>query len=73
MYDDLYSHLPTQGWMFLPITQYHSGGEEANFEGDNKACKLLLKNSGIKYAGWCCIDVCISVLLKFRFPLSSKL
>ena len=20
MYDDLYSYLPTQGWMFLPIT-----------------------------------------------------
>lgn len=25
MYDDLYMHLPTQGWMFTPLVQYHSG------------------------------------------------
>eukprot|EP01065_Artemidia_motanka_P000574 TRINITY_DN1026_c0_g1_i1.p1 TRINITY_DN1026_c0_g1~~TRINITY_DN1026_c0_g1_i1.p1 ORF type:complete len:774 (+),score=191.91 TRINITY_DN1026_c0_g1_i1:58-2379(+) len=31
MYDDLYEHLPTQGWMFLPIVDYHSGGDAAAF------------------------------------------
>ena len=25
MYDDTYYHLPTQGWMFLPLVQYHGG------------------------------------------------
>eukprot|EP01064_Diplonema_japonicum_P011089 TRINITY_DN1836_c1_g1_i1.p1 TRINITY_DN1836_c1_g1~~TRINITY_DN1836_c1_g1_i1.p1 ORF type:complete len:730 (+),score=233.37 TRINITY_DN1836_c1_g1_i1:85-2274(+) len=32
LYDDLYVHLPTQGWMFLPITQYHAGGTAAEFQ-----------------------------------------
>lgn len=31
MYDDLYMHTPTQGWMFLPIVQYHGGGAAASF------------------------------------------
>jgi len=31
MYDDLYIHTPTQGWMFLPIVQYHGGGSAAAF------------------------------------------
>eukprot|EP00048_Salpingoeca_helianthica_P016197 m.230956 g.230956 ORF g.230956 m.230956 type:complete len:742 (-) comp18202_c0_seq1:20-2245(-) len=31
MYDDLYAHLPTQGWMFLPIVDYHGGGADAAF------------------------------------------
>lgn len=31
MYDDLYHFLPTQGWMFLPITDYHAGGADATF------------------------------------------
>ena len=25
MYDDTYYHLPTQGWMFVPLIQYHGG------------------------------------------------
>lgn len=25
MYDDTYFHLPTQGWMFLPLVQYEKG------------------------------------------------
>lgn len=33
MYDDLYMHLPTQGWMFVPLADYHSGGPEASFAG----------------------------------------
>ena len=37
MYDDLYAYLPTQGWMFLPITDYHAGGEAAAFGNDLKA------------------------------------
>jgi hypothetical protein len=31
MYDDLYAHLPTQGWMFVPIVDYHGGGPDAAF------------------------------------------
>eukprot|EP01006_Ploeotia_vitrea_P056121 TRINITY_DN68068_c5_g1_i1.p1 TRINITY_DN68068_c5_g1~~TRINITY_DN68068_c5_g1_i1.p1 ORF type:complete len:737 (+),score=52.82 TRINITY_DN68068_c5_g1_i1:17-2227(+) len=31
MYDDLYTHIPTQGWMFLPLIQYHAGGAAAEF------------------------------------------
>ena len=31
MFDDLFVHLPTQGWMFVPITEYHAGGAEAIF------------------------------------------
>ncbi len=25
MYDDTYDRLPTQGWMFVPISDYHGG------------------------------------------------
>ena len=32
MYDDLYRMLPTQGWMFVPLVQYHGGGAAAAFE-----------------------------------------
>lgn len=32
MYDDLYRLLPTQGWMFVPLDEYHSGGENATFQ-----------------------------------------
>lgn len=32
MYDDLFAHTPTQGWMFVPIGQYHVGGSAASFE-----------------------------------------
>lgn len=31
LYDDLYQHLPTQGWMFVPLVPYHAGGEVASF------------------------------------------
>eukprot|EP00054_Salpingoeca_dolichothecata_P016400 m.96117 g.96117 ORF g.96117 m.96117 type:complete len:272 (+) comp21965_c0_seq1:1401-2216(+) len=32
MYDDLYHFLPTQGWMFVPLVDYHGGGAAAAFE-----------------------------------------
>ena len=32
MYDDMYTHLPTQGWMFVPIGDYHAGGDAAAFQ-----------------------------------------
>jgi len=32
MYDDLYHYIPTVGWMFLPLTVYHGGGDAAQFE-----------------------------------------
>ena len=32
MFDDTYDLLPTQGWMFLPIQDYHGGGIPAAFE-----------------------------------------
>eukprot|EP01060_Flectonema_neradi_P038947 TRINITY_DN834_c3_g1_i1.p1 TRINITY_DN834_c3_g1~~TRINITY_DN834_c3_g1_i1.p1 ORF type:complete len:731 (+),score=110.09 TRINITY_DN834_c3_g1_i1:70-2262(+) len=42
MYDDLYLHLPTQGWMFLPIQDYHAGGSAASFAGHEKAYEWAL-------------------------------
>lgn len=32
MYDDTYHFIPTQGWMFVPLVQYHGGGAVAMFE-----------------------------------------
>lgn len=32
LYDDLYTHLPTQGWEFVPIIDYHAGGPAATFD-----------------------------------------
>eukprot|EP00118_Oscarella_pearsei_P004028 m.16731 g.16731 ORF g.16731 m.16731 type:complete len:733 (+) comp27105_c0_seq1:15-2213(+) len=32
MYDDTYHFIPTQGWMFVPLVQYHGGGAAATFE-----------------------------------------
>ncbi|CAF0941556.1 unnamed protein product [Didymodactylos carnosus] len=32
MFDDLYERTPTQGWMFVPLTPYHGGGDDAQFE-----------------------------------------
>jgi hypothetical protein len=31
VYDNTYTMLPTQGWMFLPLSEYHSGGDSATF------------------------------------------
>ncbi|CAF1288987.1 unnamed protein product [Didymodactylos carnosus] len=32
MFDDLYERIPTTGWMFVPLTVYHGGGDAAQFE-----------------------------------------
>ena len=32
LYDDTYSKVVTQGWMFVPLVQYHGGGNAAQFE-----------------------------------------
>ena len=32
VYEDLYLRIPTQGWGFLPLVDYHSGGAAAAFE-----------------------------------------
>lgn len=32
VYEDTYMKLPTQGWMFVPLTDYHAGGDEAAFD-----------------------------------------
>ena len=32
MYDETYFKIPTEGWMFLPLVDYHGGGDEAAFE-----------------------------------------
>jgi hypothetical protein len=31
MYDDTFISTPTQGWMFLPLEDYHAGGDDAAF------------------------------------------
>mmetsp|Transcript_28118 Transcript_28118/g.55310 ORF Transcript_28118/g.55310 Transcript_28118/m.55310 type:complete len:389 (+) Transcript_28118:15-1181(+) len=42
LYDDLYTHLPTQGWMFLPLSDYHAGGSAATFQGHNQEYEWAL-------------------------------
>lgn len=42
LYDDLYAHLPTQGWMFLPLDVYHAGGDAATFQSHNDAYEWAL-------------------------------
>ena len=42
LYDDLYSYLPTQGWMFLPLSAYHAGGAPATFSGHEQAYEFAL-------------------------------
>ena len=32
VYVNTYHYIPSQGWMFLPLVQYHGGGEAATFE-----------------------------------------
>jgi hypothetical protein len=33
IYDDLYRLLPSQSWMFVPLSEYHGGGDAATFIG----------------------------------------
>ena len=42
MYDDLYSHLPSQGWMFLPVGDYHAGADSASFAGHTTAYEWII-------------------------------
>jgi hypothetical protein len=37
LYDDLYDLRPTQGWMLIPLSDYHAGGDGAAFAGHAKA------------------------------------
>ena len=32
VFEDTYLKLPTQGWMFVPLTDYHAGGDAAAFD-----------------------------------------
>jgi len=42
MYDDMYARLPTQGWMFVPLSDYHAGGPAASFASDPEALEFAL-------------------------------
>ena len=42
MYDDLYSRLPTQGWMFVPLGDYHAGGDAATFQNHPQEYEFAL-------------------------------
>jgi hypothetical protein len=42
LFDDLYKYLPTQGWMFVPLTEYHSGGSVATFADHPKELDFAL-------------------------------
>lgn len=42
LYDDLYTHTPTMGWMFLPLSAYHAGGDVATFAGHEQAYEFAL-------------------------------
>ena len=32
LFDDTMNRIPSEGWMFLPLRDYHSGGEAAAFQ-----------------------------------------
>ena len=32
LFEDTFRYIPTVGWMFLPLTVYHGGGDAAMFE-----------------------------------------
>ena len=32
LFEDTFHFIPTVGWMFLPLTVYHGGGDAAMFE-----------------------------------------
>ncbi|KAL3906329.1 MAG: hypothetical protein SGILL_009313 [Bacillariaceae sp.] len=56
LYDDLYRRLPTQGWMFVPLSEYHSGGDVATFanhpqELDFAIAQYLGAGTGACYRG----------------------
>ncbi|XP_002157999.4 uncharacterized protein LOC100206309 isoform X1 [Hydra vulgaris] len=36
LFDRIYNYIPTAGWMFLPLVDYHGGGAEAAFEPLNQ-------------------------------------
>jgi len=42
MFDDLYTFLPTMGWMFVPLDDYHAGGPAAAFAHDAEAYEWAL-------------------------------
>ena len=42
MYDDTYNLRPTQGWMLIPLSQYHAGAGEATIAGHLDAYRWAL-------------------------------
>lgn len=32
VFDQTFTKIPTMGWMFLPLVDYHGGGADAAFE-----------------------------------------
>ena len=62
LYDDLYRYLPTQGWMFIPIGEYHGGGagNDATF-ADHPV--------GDQYSAHRALMLLVSLPLTFAFVL----
>ena len=42
LYDDTYNLRPTQGWMLIPLAQYHAGGDAATMAGHASAYNWAL-------------------------------
>ena len=45
MFDDTFHYTPTVGWMFLPLVDYHGGGDAAMFEPLQQNIKVKTRNS----------------------------
>ena len=45
LFDDTFLKTPTEGWMFLPLDQYHGGGDAAKFEPLKDNSKVCNKSS----------------------------
>ena len=43
LFDDTFRKTPTEGWMFLPLVEYHGGGGAAAFEPLTNNSKVNLK------------------------------
>ncbi len=61
MFDDLYIHLPTQGWMFVPLEPYHAGGDDAAFLGHDFEIEWALAQASAFAHVYMVYDACAAV------------
>ena len=47
LFEDTFRYIPSVGWMFLPLTVYHGGGDAAAFEPLDQ--HLLVSSAGVMH------------------------